>query len=113
MQVTQVMKRCAELWKAVSEEELQRFNRLAELDRLRYEAEITAYQGPLHVPNKRRRKDPVLSKILLACFALSDRRASPGYCLYVSCRLRPNEELPRFCSGASSCGRSSVRSTQA
>ena len=53
------MKQCGLLWKQASEAETAAYAKAAERDKLRYERELSEYDGPLRVPNKRRKKDPV------------------------------------------------------
>ena len=58
------MRIIAEKWSAMSQEEKAPYVKMAEEDKIRYNQEISTYDGPLHVPvNKKRghqNKPPVL-----------------------------------------------------
>lgn len=66
--VTDVMKVVATHWKALEPAEKAIWEKKAAEDKLRYEAEIAHYDGPLKVPNKRQKKDPKAPKRAMSAF---------------------------------------------
>ena len=53
--VTEVVRTIAEKWSAMSAEEKAPYKKMAENDKLRYDQEISTYDGPLHVPISKKR----------------------------------------------------------
>lgn len=62
--VTDSMKVLALMWKNLSPLEKMNYESLAEVDKSRYFEELAQFQGPLQIPNKRKRKERVNDKIL-------------------------------------------------
>lgn len=63
--VTDVLKVLSNMWRQLSPMEKRKYERMAELDKERYLNEISTYSGPLQVPNKRQKKDPVSHEHIL------------------------------------------------
>ena len=78
------MRRIAELWKPLTDEEKAPWVRLSVADKLRYDQQMAAYNGPLRVPNKRAKKDPGAPK-----------RAMPAF-LYYSQEMRPKIKVSDY-----------------
>ena len=71
MAVTEIMRRIAELWRPLTDEQKQPWVNLSLQDKSRYDGEMATYDGPLRVPNKRAKKDPSAPK-----------RACPAFLFY-------------------------------
>ena len=71
--VTDIMKKIAEEWRKLSEEEKQEWQDKARKDRERYDSEMSYYRGPLKVPKIRSRKHPVRTSM--------DKNDSRMFCL--------------------------------
>jgi hypothetical protein len=65
------MRRIAELWRPLTDEQKQPWVNLSLQDKSRYDGEMATYDGPLRVPNKRAKKDPSAPK-----------RACPAFLFY-------------------------------
>ena len=55
VQVTEIVRIIAEKWSALSPEEKAPYIKMAEDDKVRYNQEISTYDGPLHVPVNQKR----------------------------------------------------------
>jgi HMG (high mobility group) box len=66
--VTNISKRSAELWKALSPEERAVWDDIAAQDKQRYMIEKSQYTGPWQVPWKRLKKDPSAPKRPMSAF---------------------------------------------
>eukprot|EP00903_Cladosiphon_okamuranus_P014823 g13728.t1 len=66
--VTEVMKGIAARWRELGEAEKAEWTAKAALDKDRYEQELAMYDGPLKVPNKRAKKDPLAPKRAMSAF---------------------------------------------
>lgn len=66
--VTEVMKKIAEQWRMLSQEDKAPWIAKATQDKQRYEAEMAHYSGPLRVPNKRAKKNPDAPKRAMSGF---------------------------------------------
>jgi HMG (high mobility group) box len=66
--VSNISKRSAELWKALSAEERAVWDEIAFKDKKRYMTEKSQYTGPWQVPFKRHRKDPAAPKKACSSF---------------------------------------------
>lgn len=53
------MKKLAAMWKVLPQTERKAFEAIANADKERYFQELSTYSGPMQVPNKRRKKNPV------------------------------------------------------
>ncbi|KAG5189238.1 high mobility group box domain-containing protein [Tribonema minus] len=54
--VTEIMRRVAALWREMTEDQRSEWHAKAAEDKQRYQDELTTYQGPLKIPNKRAHK---------------------------------------------------------
>lgn len=62
LQVTDIMRACAEEWKVLSSQQKAYWNDIGRVDRIRYEKELAVYEGtgaPLQVENIRKKKAKV------------------------------------------------------
>ncbi|CAM9436643.1 unnamed protein product [Ectocarpus sp. 12 AP-2014] len=66
--VTEVMKGIAAKWRELSETDKEEWTAKAAQDKDRYEQELSVYDGPLKVPNKRAKKDPLAPKRAMSAF---------------------------------------------
>eukprot|EP00752_Nemacystus_decipiens_P014670 g13066.t1 len=62
------MKGIAARWRELGEAEKAEWTAKAALDKDRYEQELAMYDGPLKVPNKRAKKDPLAPKRAMSAF---------------------------------------------
>ncbi len=67
--ITEIMKVLAQMWKDLSQENKLKYITIAEADKLRYITELKNYNGPLQVPNKRRKKPAVINFIIFHLFS--------------------------------------------
>ena len=66
--VTEVMKKIAELWRELDPESKKFWEQKAVEDKARYMDELSTYEGPLRIPNKRKKKDPNAPKRAMSAF---------------------------------------------
>uniref|UniRef100_A0A7S2UYP1 HMG box domain-containing protein n=1 Tax=Fibrocapsa japonica TaxID=94617 RepID=A0A7S2UYP1_9STRA len=66
--VTDVMKAVAALWRQLDEEGRKEFVAKAEMDRARFQEEMSIYEGPLKIPNRRAKKNPNAPKRAMSAF---------------------------------------------
>uniref|UniRef100_A0A7S2RFQ1 HMG box domain-containing protein n=1 Tax=Rhizochromulina marina TaxID=1034831 RepID=A0A7S2RFQ1_9STRA len=66
--VTSVITRIAEKWRQLSDHDRRPWQAQAELDRTRYKEELQNYDGPLKVPNRRKKKTPDMPKRAMSAF---------------------------------------------
>ncbi|CAN0159743.1 unnamed protein product [Discosporangium mesarthrocarpum] len=66
--VTEIMKGIAAKWRELGADDKAVWNEKAAEDKRRYEMELSVYDGPLKVPNKRARKDPSAPKRAMSAF---------------------------------------------
>ncbi|CAM9613387.1 unnamed protein product, partial [Choristocarpus tenellus] len=66
--VTEIMKGIAAKWRELTNEDKSVWINKAAEDKKRYEHELSVYDGPLKVPNKRARKDPLAPKRAMSAF---------------------------------------------
>ena len=52
------------MWKVLPQTERKTFQAIANADKERYFQELSNYSGPMQVPNKRRKKNPVSVTLL-------------------------------------------------
>eukprot|EP00904_Undaria_pinnatifida_P007712 jgi/Undpi1/4070/HiC_scaffold_16.g07437.m1 len=62
------MKGIAARWRELSEDDKGEWIAKAAVDKDRYEQELSVYDGPLKVPNKRAKKDPLAPKRAMSAF---------------------------------------------
>lgn len=69
MKTTEIVRVIAEKWSNMTDEEKAPYVKLAEDDKVRYNREISNYEGPLHIPVTRKRghqnRSPVASPLVL------------------------------------------------
>ena len=70
VQQAHVVKVISELWGALSLEEKVKYESVSHQDKMRYQKELEAFEGPLQVPNKRKRKDPSAPKRNMSAFLI-------------------------------------------
>lgn len=66
--VTDVMRAIADAWAKMNDDDKQPWKAAAEADKQRYEEEMSSYDGPLRVPNKRAKKHPDAPKRASSAF---------------------------------------------
>ncbi len=61
LKVTETMKILANQWRELPHHEKEKYEMIANADKARYFEEMADYSGPMQVPNKRLKKNPVSS----------------------------------------------------
>ncbi len=96
--VTDIMRRIADMWRPLSDEQKAPWVALSSQDKARYDQEMANYDGPLRVPNKRAKKDPDAPKRAMPAFLFYSQENRPkikvGYHIFVPGQRQCFHSLP-------------------